>query len=91
MPQEVTLRQYRLRTIMALIAIIAVSLWCGMLIERARRPAQGNTLWKKVTVTRPVNGTLKTYTVARFVKTSGNPVAVTRPGGKGKPDPPEPK
>ena len=37
------MRQYRLRTIMALIAIIAVSIWCGMLIERARRPAGGRT------------------------------------------------
>jgi hypothetical protein len=34
------MRQYRLRTIMALIVIIAVSIWVGMLIEWARRPAR---------------------------------------------------
>ena len=37
------MRQYRLRTIMALIVVIAVSLWCGMLIERARRPTPTNS------------------------------------------------
>jgi hypothetical protein len=32
------MRQFRLRTIMALIVIIAVSMWVGMLIERSRQP-----------------------------------------------------
>ena len=54
------MRQYRFRTIMALIGVIAVSLWCGMLIERARRPARGNTRW----VTYTVLDAGKTYTVA---------------------------
>jgi hypothetical protein len=37
------MRQDRLRTILALIVIIAVSMWVGMLIERARRPtSMGN-------------------------------------------------
>jgi hypothetical protein len=61
------MQQYHVRTIMALIAVIAVSIWCGMLIERARHPAQGKSLWKNVTVTRPVNGTVKRYTVVRPV------------------------
>jgi hypothetical protein len=32
------MRQFRLRTIMGLIVIIAVSMWVGMLIERSRQP-----------------------------------------------------
>ena len=55
------MRQYRLRTIMALVGVIAVSIWVGMLIERARRPAQGKTIWT-YTVTKPVT---KTYTVVQ--------------------------
>ena len=35
--------QYRLRTIMALIVIIALSIWVGMMIERARRPTPTNS------------------------------------------------
>jgi hypothetical protein len=32
------MRQYRLRTIMALIGVITLSMWVGMLIERSRQP-----------------------------------------------------
>lgn len=68
------MKQYRLRTIMALIAIVAVSFWCGMLAERTRHPAQGKTLWRKVAVTRPVYETVKTYTVTRpAYHVSGSP------------------
>ena len=55
------MRQYCLRSIMALIAVIALSIWVGMLIERARsgpRPVY--------TVMRPVRQT-KTYAVMRPV------------------------
>ena len=72
--REDAMRQYRLRSIMALIAVIALSLWVGMQIERARsasrsyRPAV-------YTVMRPVRQTQtgKTYTVMRPVRqvTSG--------------------
>jgi YTV len=67
------MRQYRLRSIMALIAVIAISIWVGMQIERAR---SGSRRYKSVvyTVTRPVyqiSQTGKTYTVTR-------PVQVTR-------------
>jgi YTV len=67
--REDAMRQYRLRSIMALIAVIALSLWVGMQIERARsasrsyRPAV-------YTVMRPVRQTQagKTYTVMRPVR-----------------------
>jgi hypothetical protein len=64
------MRQYRLRSIMALIAVIAVSLWVGMQIERARSTSRS---YKPATytVTRPVtqtNQTRKTYTVMRRVQ-----------------------
>ena len=67
------MRQYRLRSIMALIAVIALSLWVGMQIERAR---SGSRSYKTAmyTVMRPVSQTSqagKTYTVMR-------PVQVTR-------------
>jgi hypothetical protein len=55
------MRQYRLRTIMALIVIIAVSIWVGMMIERARRPVQGNTF--TITVSRPANGATRGYAI----------------------------
>ena len=64
------MRQYRLRSIMALIAVIAVSLWVGMQIERARlgprsyKPA-GYTVMRRVSQT---NQTGKRYTVMRPVK-----------------------
>ena len=44
------MRQYRLRTIMALVVIIAVSIWVGMLIERARQRAGSKTRWVVYTV-----------------------------------------
>ena len=64
------MRQYRLRSIMALIAVIAISLWVGMQIERAR---SGSRNYKRATytVTRPVSQTSqtgKTYTVMRRVQ-----------------------
>jgi hypothetical protein len=67
------MRQYRLRSIMALIAVIALSLWVGMQIERAR---MGSRSYKPAvyTVMRRVSQTGqtgKTYTVTR-------PVRVTR-------------
>ncbi len=55
------MRQYRLRSIIALIAVIALSIWVGMQIERARsvpRPAH-YAVW------RPVKQTGKTDTVVR--------------------------
>jgi hypothetical protein len=63
------MRQYRLRSIMAWIAVIAVSLWVGMQIERAR---SGSRSYKSVayTIARPVIHTHnagKTYTVTRPV------------------------
>ena len=42
------MRQYRLRSIMALVAIIAVSIWVGMQIERAR---SGSRSYKSVRYT----------------------------------------
>jgi hypothetical protein len=63
------MRQYRLRSIMALIAVIALSLWIGMQIERAR---SGSRSYKSVRyIARPVIQTGnagKTYTVTRPVK-----------------------
>jgi hypothetical protein len=60
------MRQYRLRSIMALIAVIALSLWVGMQIERARL---GSRSYKRVvySVTRPVSQTGKSYRVMRPV------------------------
>ena len=63
------MRQYRLGSIMALVAIIAVSIWVGMQIERAR---SGSRSYKSVryTIARPVIQTGnagKTYTVTRPV------------------------
>jgi hypothetical protein len=63
------MRQYRLRSIMALIAVIAVSLWVGMQIERARL---GSRSYKPAayTVMRPVSHvsqTGKTYRVMQPV------------------------
>ena len=67
------MRQYRLRSIMALIAVIALSIWVGMLIERARSGP------RPVYVLRPVRqtGKTKTYTVMKLARqtTSGQ----TRP------------
>jgi YTV len=63
------MRQYRLRSIMALIAVIALSLWVGMQIERARSGSRSYKL--SYTVMRPVSQssqTGKTYTVMRPVK-----------------------
>jgi hypothetical protein len=54
------MRQYRLRTIMALIGVIAVSLWCGMPIERARQPARTT-----FTTYGPLKTTMKTYAVTK--------------------------
>jgi hypothetical protein len=62
-PPEEAMRQYRLRSIMALIAVIALSLWVGMQIERARSGPQTH-----YTVMRPVRPTGKTYTVMRPVR-----------------------
>lgn len=64
------MRQYRLRSIMALIAVIVLSLWVGMQIERARSASRSS---KPVvyTVMRPVrqtNQTGKPYTVMRRVQ-----------------------
>ncbi len=63
------MRQYRLRSIMALIAVIALSLWVGMQIERAR---SGSRSYNPAvyTVMRPVrvSQTGKTYTVMRPVR-----------------------
>ena len=56
------MRQYRLRTIMALIGVIAVSIWVGMLIERARQPARPT-----FATYGPVKTTAKPYTVMRPV------------------------
>lgn len=56
------MRQYRLRSIMALIGVIALSLWAGMQIERARRPPRA-----VYTVMRPVKQT-RSYTVMRPVR-----------------------
>jgi hypothetical protein len=41
-PEErnTTMRQYRLRTIMALIVVVTVSMWVGMSVEQARQRAQ---------------------------------------------------
>jgi hypothetical protein len=53
------MRQFRLSSIVALIAVIALSIWVGMLIERARtasRPAYTLT----VTVPAKVSGTSNT-------------------------------
>jgi hypothetical protein len=67
------MRQYRLRTIMALIVIIAVSIWVGMLIERARQPARGKTIGIRYAVSRPVKTNVKQYTVVPPVyHVSGN-------------------
>jgi hypothetical protein len=71
------MRQNRLRSIMALIAVIALSLWVGMQIEGAR---SGSRSYKPTmyTVMRPVTHTSqtgKTYTVTRRVRvTRGTPV-----------------
>jgi hypothetical protein len=37
------MRQYRLRTIMALIVVVTVSMWVGMSVEQARQRAQQPT------------------------------------------------
>jgi hypothetical protein len=58
------MRQYRLRSIMALIAVIALSLWIGMQIERARSAPRT----VRYTAYRPVMQTGKTYTVMRPVR-----------------------
>ena len=85
--REDAMRQYRLRSIMALIAVIALSLWVGMQIERARsasrssrpavytvmRPVRQTQVGKTDTVSRPVRQV--TYTVMR-------PVRQTRQTGK---------
>jgi hypothetical protein len=68
------MRQYRLCSIMALIAVIALSLWVGMQIERARSASRSNrpavyTVMRRVRQTQ----TGKTYTVMRPVQ-----VQVTR-------------
>jgi YTV len=60
------MRQYRLRSIMALIAVIALSLWVGMQIERARLGSRSHKP-AAYTVMRPVSQTGKTYTVMRPV------------------------
>jgi hypothetical protein len=52
---------------MALIVIIAASMWVGMLIERARQSARGKTIWTTYTISRPVKTTAKQYTVVRPV------------------------
>jgi hypothetical protein len=44
------MRQYRLRTIMALIVIIAVSIWVGMLIERSRQPPRSTARGYQIVV-----------------------------------------
>ncbi len=57
------MRQYRLRLIMALIVVIAVSIWVGMQIERARSaPRPVYTAW------RPVRKAGNTYTIMRPVR-----------------------
>jgi hypothetical protein len=73
------MRRYRLRTIMALIVIIAVSMWVGMLIERAKQAARGKTIRTTYTVSRPVTKFVKAYTVSRPVKTTTKQYAVMRP------------
>jgi hypothetical protein len=64
------MRRFRLRSIMALIAVVALSLWAGMQIERARSASRSN--WHTVTwsysVMRPVGQAGKTYTVMRPVR-----------------------
>jgi predicted permease len=61
------MRQYRLRTIMALIVLIAVSMWVGMLIERARQPTRGKTFTTTYAVSRSANTTTKGYAIVRPV------------------------
>jgi YTV len=76
------MRQYRLRSIMALIAVIALSLWVGMQIERARSASRSNRP-AGYTVTRPVYQTQtgKTYTVSRpvYQTQTGKTYTVSRP------------
>ena len=67
------MRQYRLRSIMALIAVIALSLWVGMQIERARSAPQG----VRYTTYRPVKPTGKTNIIIRSVR--------PMPGGQTRP------
>jgi hypothetical protein len=71
------MRQYRLRSIMALIAVVALSIWVGMLIERARSAPQPVYKSPAYIVTQPVGQTGKTYIVTQPVRhvTSGQ----TRP------------
>jgi hypothetical protein len=66
-PLEEAMRQYRLRSIIALVGIIALSIWAGMQIERVRPTPLG-----VYTVRRPVKAT-NTYTSMRPVSrvTSG--------------------
>jgi YTV len=61
------MRMRRLRSVMALVAVIALSLWVGMQIERAR---SGSRSYKPAvyTVMRPVRQTGKPYTVMRPVR-----------------------
>jgi YTV len=87
--REDAMRQYRLRSIMALIAVIALSLWVGMHIERARSASRSSrpavyTVMKPVTYTvmKPVRQTRpgKTYTVMQAVQqTVMRPVQQMKP------------
>jgi hypothetical protein len=44
------MRQFRLRTIMALIVVVAVSIWAGMLIERSRQPPRSTARGYQIVV-----------------------------------------
>ncbi len=64
------MRRFRLCTIMALIAVIALSLWVGMQIEKARSASRSSKLIS-YTVMRPVyhvSPTGQRYTVVRPVR-----------------------
>jgi len=51
------MRQFRLSSIVALIAVIALSIWVGMLIERARTGSRSAYTTYTVTVPAKVPGT----------------------------------